>query len=268
MSFSPVAGHHAIIEVVFELAFSRPWSGEELQKIEAAHPEWEDDLPRSSKTQTHKLTMDNGGTPVWTPGNGVAFESFQRNGQVAWRMMFENNIAVVNCLVYDGWRNVCPTSIRLLRSALNSANIGGDQHINSISLQYINAFAWEGPIEEYQISDLLRDNCRELPAAIFDRSSHLWHQYSGWFEQGDNGIAGRTLKKVHFDGLEDLNGAAHVRCDATLRRDCATPVNAKFAIKNELAQIEETFSDLHLELKALMRTLLSDGMVGKVSLGE
>ena len=258
MGFKPLKQQHAIAEVVFGVTLARPWEPRELAQIEAGHEAWREVLPRMSKVQSQQLLLnDQTGLPSLLPQPGLVFESFQPNGEVAWRLACQANTMFLNCLVYSRWAEVWGKAREIMAQV---AAVGMEEHeqgVLNLQLQYIDIFEWDGPIESYDSRELVREDSDFISNKIAAGNiGHLWHHYSGWFETWDEPTPGKILNRVHIDAVETDDGKPFVRFDAVLRKDFVSPLSVATLVQGPTV-VDEIFTTLHEKNKNLMADYLT-----------
>ena len=191
---------HAIREAVFGLQFASMFKPADIKSfMEFGKEHWSSDLPSYEEFRIGPFgpmaTQSNIATINVIPG--ASFQSFKRDGTLSWRVLVQEKMLAINCLEYDGWETVWPTARKYLRMASNVLM----QPRNSIAgttLQYVNAFHWNNPRAQPDVTQLFRADTNLIPKSFWERGSNEWHLYQGWFEDAAEPIPGRMLHRDHL----------------------------------------------------------------------
>ncbi|WP_172600821.1 TIGR04255 family protein [Cereibacter sphaeroides] len=260
--FVPERAQHALVEVVFGIRLTRAWQPREVQAIKSAHGVWRDLLPRVNDVQVHQVMFGPQGImqPAIVPATGVAFERVNPDGSIAWRMTFDNEQIVVNCLVYEGWEVTSPIVYQLFSSALTAAG-STDLAISGLFYQTVDQFRWGGEVADYDVAQLLNVESDFVPAHIA-KAGMLWHLHQGWFEDTDRPSAGPILKRIHFDATNDPLGG--IRMDTLVdKRLNQSIVAGDFVSQREAVDVVEW---LHEENKVVLRSFLTEETLQSINL--
>ena len=268
MAFEPRSGEHAIIEAVFGLKLSRALNSGEIETLARNHDKWKDELPRLARHEVQQIVLGEGVPQAITvPGGpGVSFERIKPNGDIAWRLRYEGNALLINCLEYNGWTDVWATALRYMREVVEL--IGPEKlSVAGSFLQYIDAFDWMGDEAAYDIFQLLNPEGQLVPPTINQHGS-AWHLHQGWFVPLNGPIDGRLLQKAHFDAIPKGElGYPSVRMDTLMRADFSGHVSGKL-IFEENSPIVGTFVEMHDRNKQLLEAFLTDAMCQKIGLEQ
>jgi uncharacterized protein (TIGR04255 family) len=175
---------HAIREAVFSLQLAAPLGAKKIQELVAAGREaWKAELPSVEEFQGGPIIAGPGASKfAFQITQGASFQSFKRDGTLAWRLVAQDNAITVNCLEYTGWPKVWPIARDYLFGAAKVL-VSEKNPIAGATLQYLNSFSWDGPAERADPRTLLRPNATPIPNAFWERSGAEWHLHQGWFEQ-------------------------------------------------------------------------------------
>jgi uncharacterized protein (TIGR04255 family) len=265
MPFRPLNDKHAIQEVVFVLTFSRPFKGDEMKRFEDAHHLWEGDLPKLIQEQVVSLMWGSGPPPqLEPPVPGRMFERYKSDGTQAWRLRANNNWLAVNCLAYTRWADIWGRARTLLQQSSDVIS-SEDSLVVGLALQYVDAFIWEGDIEQYDLRELLREDSEFIPRSLWGRGP-TWHLHQGWFRMTELPEVGRRLlERMHLDALSQ-NEVYVVKFDNTLRLDLRDGVAPRGLFTGQDALIDLVFEQLHAENKRTMAGYLSDPIKERIGL--
>ena len=272
MPYRPMYDRHAIQEVVFALIVKREFEPQEVNAVIEAHDRWREELPKVTPTKVHRIVVGDAPLPAdIKPAEevgivGVRFEALKRDGSLDWRLSLENNWIAVNCLTYTRWNDIWATA-RLLLDQVSEIVINPKLPVIGAALQYVDEFVWEGDIEEYTTTGLLREDSDLVPASIRNKGP-LWHLHQGWFHSEELPLPGRRLQKVHIDAVE--RGKIYVtRIDTVLRHDFSNELPsyaAVFRANGKPATIDPVFSEMHDESKRLLASFITNEMAERIDL--
>jgi uncharacterized protein (TIGR04255 family) len=264
LSFGSISGDHATVEVVFGLEFSRPFSSKEIETIIIEHPKWKSHLPklsRSSCTGSFQIKVGDGmahhDVQVSSAG-GVAFERFKPDGTLDWRLKVDESSFSVSCFSQTPWAEIWPLA-RLYIEDL--APLLDNIVIESLSLQYIDLFEWQGEGHAYNAHELFI--AHTSPAMTGKRSSAtLWKNHQQWFRNGEPAEICRFLERLHIDAAENEDFVPTIKIDTYLEAQLSTPI----VFQDHRAWIVGMFEDLHLRQKALMGEMITSEVAGRINL--
>ena len=217
MTFAPIGERHAIAEVVFALQVSPAVTLEDRENLKNAHKMWEAFLPKLVESTVLAVSMSKSlAQPPQQPVPPLDFVRYKSDGNVEWRLhILEDNI-VVNCLTYTRWPHIWTQTKALFASV--SQVLPNTTLIQSVYLQYINIFSWNGTTENYDSRALLDETSSCVPASILDRGPH-WHLHQGWFSQLTESPGRRILARMHIDAIDDPAGRHIVKFENLHRFD-------------------------------------------------
>lgn len=263
MGFRPGGDRHAIQEVVFVANLTRPFTPEELSRIEEIYEErWKADLPKKHTPTPFNVVLN--GMVAASPAQAqLIFDAYRRDGALDWRLNVNGEWIAVNCLSYTRWNEVWARAKSYLVDALEVC--GESNPITAISLQYIDMFVWEGGVDDYDLHTLLKSDSDLLSGNIFGKGP-LWHQHSGWFEPTHAPIAGRCLVRTHLEGVQQEKGYA-VKADTFLNVTLDSPISlSTIDDDDQRERVEAGFSILHVQNKKMLERFLSDEMANRILL--
>lgn len=262
VAFDPISGEHAISEVVFGLTFSRPFAPHELDRVAKSHNEWQDELPRLSRTGGgFEIVFGQVGAPLSgfpTVVGGVSFERIKPDGTLDWRVLVDQNNVFINCLSYTRWADVWPRAREYIKRIIQIAGASENLVSGSI-LQYVDIFRWTAERTSYNLSEILSAG-DHVPRSLFDKG-HLWHLHQGWFELDENG---RILERIHIDGVEDQNSTPIVKLDTYMHHQLATFYTQSEAVNN--GWLESTFDSMHNKNKWLLGSFITPQLAKRIKL--
>ena len=164
MAFSPIGERHAIAEVVFAVQISPAITQGDRDSLKAAHARWKF-LPRMDEPTTLAVGMwSPGEQPSPPPVPPLDFSRHKSDGTLDWRLRIQDGNIVVNCLTYTRWPHVW-NQARTLFAAVSEV-LPRTTMVESVSLQYINIFAWNGAPEDHDARGLLDERSSRVPASV------------------------------------------------------------------------------------------------------
>lgn len=260
MAFEPASGDHAIIEVVFGIALSRPFSPNEIDRVAKSHGRWKAELPRLSRMGSVPFFV--GEMPAHSgiqipASSGISFERIKPDGTLDWRILVENSNVFVNCLSYTRWSEIWPRARDYLIDVINIAE-ASDCLIAGNTLQYIDLFRWQGNVNDYRADAIIKLG-DHVPRSIIDKGP-FWHLHQGWFEPADNG---RILERAQIDAFSE-DGMPVVKIDAYMQHQLASFYTLSEAVDN--GWFVTTFEEMHEKNKKLLRSFLNDDIAGRIKL--
>ncbi|QUD86972.1 TIGR04255 family protein [Phenylobacterium montanum] len=266
MPFEPINERHAIREVAFAFQFARPFNVEEIDTLAKDHDAIRSELPKLQRPMFLQFFVGpDASQTLNTPPGGANFESYKRDGTLDWRLSVTNNLLTVNCLTYTRWVDVWARAKHYISFAMPHL-VKEDNAVSDIGLQYIDEFAWSGPIEEYDNRLILKAGGDNIPNSILGRGP-LWHIHQGWFEPRERPLNGRLLNRMHVDAL--LVDDKHiVRFDSTLSLDIdeADRPTKCAALINEDGIADQVLSELHAVNKAVLGSYITDDLAKEIEL--
>jgi uncharacterized protein (TIGR04255 family) len=136
--------------------------------------------------------------------------------------------------------------------------------LHAIKAEYWDRFVWTGPPETLDPWLLLRrDN--GLVATAASEFGRAWHSHCGWFEPGANGA--RRLLNVNVDVADtvlkgDPPPKRSIGIFTLLQEDCSGGLTD---LKSSASALEKLDS-IHMDLKNLLNSIISDEMAARISL--
>ena len=216
MAFAPIGERHAIAEVVFALQISPAVTHGDLNSLKEAHQRWKF-LPRIVEPAMLAVGTSNPGEePPPPPVPPLDFVRHKSDGTLDWRLRVLGGTILVNCLTYTRWPHIWKQA-RTLFAAVSEV-LSETTLIESVYLQYINVFTWDGTTEGYDSRALLDEESACVPASILDRGPH-WHLHQGWFSPLPEPPCGRVLDRMHIDAIDDQAGRHIVKFENLHRFD-------------------------------------------------
>ena len=265
MAFSPIGERHAIAEVVFAVQISPAITQGERDNLKGARERWKF-LPRMVEPAMLAVGMSSPGEhPLPPPVLPLDFVRHKSDGNLDWRLHIQDRNIAVNCLTYTRWPHIwnqARTLFAAVSEVLPQATL-----VESVSLQYINIFAWNGATEDYDSRALLDERSSCVPASILDRGPH-WHLHEGWFSPVTDGPSGRVLDRMHIDGIDDETGRHVVKLESLHRLDFEPSriPHLGEALSTATKAIDTGFELLHGRAKRSLGDYLNPDVQGAINL--
>ncbi|WP_211607978.1 TIGR04255 family protein [Paraburkholderia nemoris] len=265
----PVSGAHAIEIMAIGIEWAVPLNETQLADLQTVYdgtPEIKEFVPQHSPVQGFSIqhvAQVGIGAPQPLPqvvqlprfvtqAGGFDLRRLEPGGKISWVTSIRPQILSCNCSDYDRWKNVKPKALSILRPFVDAALSAGAQ-ISAIGLQYQDAFRLVDGISQEATKELFRQDCRWLPAHVFDEPS-FWHCHQGWFSKGPD--ERRVLNNVTTD-VSDVNGVCFARIGGQ-HRVFSTSFDATTAINIGASEIDRILECLHDENKKVINGMLSD----------
>lgn len=266
MAFAPIGERHAIAEVVFALQVSPAITHGDRNNLKEAHEQWKF-LPRIVEPAMLAVDMSNPGEqPPPPPVPPLDFVRHKSDGSLDWRLRVLGGTILVNCLAYTRWPHVWKQA-RTLFAAVSEV-LPETTLIESVYLQYVNVFTWDGTTEGYDSRALLDEQSACVPASILDRGPH-WHLHQGWFSPQPEPPGGRVLDRMHIDAIDDHAGRHVVKFENLHRfdfeRNDGFPC-VREALSPATTVIDTTFERLHDRAKRSLGDYLTGDIQRSISL--
>ena len=267
----PVKPDHSINEVVFVLNFSKPFSEKELESLIQLEGFLKDDLP---KMELHKgggfsLSPDGKMEALSPKLVSLSFKHYNEKDTFNWALRAEGNFIAVNCLDYsDGCNEIWPKVHNYINHVTQKL-VSTELSVESLTLQYIDRFIYEGQIDCYEASTIFDDHSEYLNKKV-TKVGPYWHIHQGWFD---------TIKELPVRILNVLNiTAALADKEHHTTIDHSATIQFKQKITNHKTLFEDTikgmitidyyFDLLHEENKQVLRGLLNSDRIDDIKLKQ
>lgn len=267
----PVKPDHSINEVVFVLTFSQQLSEKNLQSLVQLKEAFKNELPKMESQQGIGFSFSPNGNIEPQPSrlSSVAFKQFNQRGEFDWALRAEGNILAVNCLDYSGgWKNIWPKAHNYLKIAAQKI-INPDNAIESLTLQYIDRFIYEGQIDWYKTSIIFNDGSEYLNKKV-TKAGPFWHIHQGWFDSIREPVLPiRILNRLNImAALADKEHYTTIDHSATVqfRKKITNPKSLFDDSIKEITAIDYYFGILHDSNKQVLLDLLNDDRIDDINL--
>ena len=266
----PVKPDHSINEVVFVLHFSKPLSEEDLEALTQLEDQLKDELPKMEDKKGTGFSFSSDSQQIEAlPSRlmAIAFKRMNDKNEFDWALRAEGNFIAVNCLNYgNGWKEVWPKAKDYLNQAAQKL-INTELSVESLALQYIDRFIYEGQIDCYKASTIFDEESEYLNKKVTNVGPY-WHIHQGWFD---------TIKELPVRILNILNITAAVADkEHHTTIDHSATIQFRKKITNYKTLFEDTmkgtttidyfFDLLHEENKQVLRDLLNSDRINEIKL--
>ena len=267
MAFAPIGERHAIAEVVFALQISPAVTHDDRNNLKEAHERWKSFLPRMVERTMLAVAMSTPEEqPPPPPVAPLEFVRHESDGNLGWRLHIDDRNITVNCLTYTRWPHIWKQA-RALFAAVSEV-LPETTLIESVYLQYVNVFTWDGTTEGYDSRALLDEQSACVPASVLDRGPH-WHLHQGWFSPLPEPPGGRVLDRVHIDAIDDPAGRHVVKFENLHRfdfeRNDGFP-GLREALSPATTAIDPSFERLHDRAKRSLGDYLNGDIQRSINL--
>lgn len=267
----PVKPDHSINEVVFVINFSKPFSEKELESLTELEDLLKDDLPKMEQHKGAGFRLSPEGQMETLSSKLVAlsFKHYNEKNSFDWTLRAEGHFIAVNCLDYsDGWEVIWPKVHNYLNHAAQKL-VSTELSIESLALQYIDRFIYEGQIDCYEASTIFDEQSDYLNKKV-TKVGPYWHIHQGWFD---------TIKELPVRILNILNiTAAMADKEHHTTIDHSATIQFKQKITNHKTLFEGTikgmptvdyyFDLLHKDNKQVLRDLLNSDRIDDIKLKQ
>jgi len=266
----PVKPNHSINEVVFVLHFSKSLSESDLQSLVQLEDQFKDELPKMEEKKGSGFSFSTENQQMeMLPSMlmSVAFKRMNDKNEFDWALRAERNFIAVNYLNYgNGWKEIWPKVKDYLTHAAQKL-INTELSVESLALQYIDRFIYEGQIDCYEASTVFDEQSEYLNKKVTTVGPY-WHIHQGWFE---------TIKELPVRILNILNiTAAMADKEHHTTIDHSATIQFKQKITNHKTLFEDIikgkttidyyFDLLHEENKQVLRELLNKERIDDIKL--
>jgi uncharacterized protein (TIGR04255 family) len=166
-TFSPKNADHAISAAAFSINFAGPLHVASIEKAKAIEASVKEFLPGIStfpglpQPLFAALRLEQAGMPM-----GIVFQRVQPDGSPAWMLTAQQNFISAQCMDYTRWADVWG-KIRIWLRDLYAQVKTPELKVASLSLQYVDQFHADEPIDEDALDKLLKRDTEYLPTRTF-----------------------------------------------------------------------------------------------------
>lgn len=132
---------------------------------------------------------------------GRIFGKYRSNGSVESELRVERTSVSYRSSAYTSWRDVW----KIAKGYFNCViPIFAEASIPllGISLNYVDKFRWNGPMDDIRVQNLLRTGSRYVAPHVFDLKD-LWHSHTGAFQRMDDET--KRLLIINIDCNDDMS---------------------------------------------------------------
>jgi uncharacterized protein (TIGR04255 family) len=200
-NFDPIHEAHAIEQAAFIVQFDRPLNDTVFKDVKEATKQFENELPGKVEIQGVSFAMGMTSASTYpATSEGTLLRLVLPDGTIHSELRVERSMLTFLTTRYTGWnlvfKQVCNYfNVLLPHYFPNAALIGA-------SLNYVDKFVWNGPLENCNPKLLIREDSKYLCNHIFE-TKELWHSHTGVFSHTDE--FSRRLLNINVNYLDELN---------------------------------------------------------------
>ncbi|WP_181171469.1 TIGR04255 family protein [Mesorhizobium sp. B2-5-9] len=263
LRFDPIYSEHAIERCAWTVAFSQPLP--EKLYLSVVRAAGEDATKRGYQpVQYHGIQFNplTGQVLAGQPGGPVEFVA--PDGAVQLNITPQSvtfaSTRYVRWQPFFGQVSDWPLSI--------AARFGDIVDVGGLKLEYWDRFIWSGDWSDFDPNKLLRaDTPYVAPGAT--RGGNAWHSHVGWFEKNDGAV--RRLVNINIDCLDfmlpNTIGPKPSMGVYTMIQDSFF-LPGSLQIDVGVNSLKDRSTELHLSLKTLIGSIISDDMQNRISLNN
>jgi uncharacterized protein (TIGR04255 family) len=136
--------------------------------------------------------------------------------------------------------------------------------LGSVKIEYWDRFNWTGTWDDFDAMQLIRPNAQAV-ADDWPKWNRQWHSHAGWFEAVDEC---RRLTNINVD-VVDVTGKPTVGIFTMMQDEPNVPGYGTIDVKYlDQKYLFERLEVLHLALKSVLRSILQDAMIDRISLNS
>ncbi len=264
----PAAGRHAIQQVLFQVEFLALLSEDSARKLLNYYdltPSFSGFLPDKHESRVLKINIDSGklghspDAAIDRSGSlgGIVFQRLDASRTILeWQIGLDlgpdTAKLTVICGVYSRWADISKKAHGLIAECLEVVGLGQAIGIQSIALQYIDAFQVFGDLKKFRPSVMFSGAGGFVPTTVFDRHGS-WHTHTGWFDE-DTHLEGleNTLVNLNLDSVSHADRQT-VQITHFQKTKLKVPV---FTVQSYKDLAGTIFEQLHINNKAMLGNLL------------
>jgi uncharacterized protein (TIGR04255 family) len=262
--FEPILPAHAIERCAATVIFDRPAQANiirsAIERAGATVPDWSRLQPSQPAASGVAITVDTqtGKVSLGQPDGFFGF-ALPSNGS---SLVVMPNLVAWQTAKYVRWR---PFSGEFNSFALPIVQaLLEHTQINAVKLEYWDRFVWTGSQAEMDPAVLLRPGLQLVAPSVVEKGK-IWHSHCGWFEPRGSC---RRLTNVNLNVVDTVvrpnEGPQPTIGIFTMLQDDYT-VGAPSPL-SQPEQVAAKLHDLHMDLKVLLNSIISDDMAGRISL--
>ncbi|WP_394754370.1 TIGR04255 family protein [Crenothrix sp.] len=264
LSYRPINGAHAIVEVVFFVQFSPEFNQATRTKLASLEFDLKNDLPKAEQIKKVAFQFASGHHPSVQSSDeellGVVLQGLKEDGSVEWMLRTTENTIAIHCLDYTTWAEVSTKAEGFLKKAF--AHMGdSNSSLAVVGLKYVDKFICHDISDQPNLSELFKNDTPHVVKTAFYNDG-LWHSNSGWFDKLDEL---QCLNQLNIDASfmdANENKPIEISIDHTViaiigNGNCSEPI---------LELNLDFMSKLHLKNKKVLADLLTEDMQKRINL--
>lgn len=265
-AFEPIAGGHAIAEILVAIHFTGDFSSDQLARVAEAREQFATEFPGVEEFRSVHLKVEANRIELAQNAErpeGFAYFRAASDGTRKAVVQVKEQLLQFSLLEYRGWESTCARATSVLTS-FSRAIVGAGGEVDQIAFRCLDVFNYQGDEGTYSIEDLFASDSQLIPAHLVSAGC-LWHCNTGWFSS--DVTLGRTLIGLNLRGVRSSDGRLQVHVDHALHRQYSLE-------ESELAQqtatsetlLSSLLSEYHIHNKKLMRSLLATQVLDQIGL--
>lgn len=267
IGFDPLHDAHAIEQVVFGVQFEQPLNPDALNSANEIVDGFANKLPAEVKLQVISVAFGNPATPAPPPpAAGKIRQYVLPDKTIGAELKVDPTSIVFRTTRYTRWDGVWGEAKAYFDALLPIFAANGK--LINISLNYVDKFIWNGPLDKFQPRDLLCDGSKLFSSHILE-SSDLWHSHTGAFTKVDNHR--KRLFNVNLDCNDEQKGQNSRRVVSVLTVISDIFNQPGYESLNQTAYepisyVSDRMQELHGSSKLLFSNIINEKMCKRIAL--
>ncbi|CAE6855427.1 hypothetical protein R75461_07683 [Paraburkholderia nemoris] len=268
----PVRGNHSVKSVVFVCEVASNFGPSDFGKVLAFYEKSQhlkEFFPVKAEQRgalSIQLQAGQGKPPEVSTTNdltGLSFSRWAPDGSQDWVLNVQPNAILVACNRYERWAPSLEVALPLLVDVLSESPQVG---VGVIGLQYLDEWTFVAGKDEPAGPLIFASDGGGLLGSRVMRETGSWHNNSGWFENGSDGLD-KVLANVNVTvNLDEATRKFTASVGHVQRSFCQPPVFA-LADKEVMSKaLTLQFQSLHTRNKELLRAILTQEAQNQISL--
>lgn len=266
LSFSPINGAHAIVEMALFVNFTPAFSLNTIKKLVLLEDDLKNYLPKANHVEKFDFKIEN--DQLTNSSNkvlgGIELQRINEDGSIGWILRVSESSISVHCLNYTQWASVFDEAFGYLKAAFKRLE-GGDSLISSVGLMYVDRFVHNKDPSTSNLSELFQEESDWVFKHAFNSKNKLWHNHIGWYEDLDEMSCLNQLK----------TSASYVNINNNQKLVVTVDHNAIISGESNdfkedgdsCKKLEEIMNKLHGMNKKVLGMLLTEEVSARINLG-
>ncbi|GFO76389.1 hypothetical protein BPLS_P4134 [Bathymodiolus platifrons methanotrophic gill symbiont] len=266
LSFLPINGAHAIVEMALFVSFTPAFSLNTIKKLVLLGDDLKNSLPKANHVNRFELKIEDDQHTSFSDKvlGGIELQKINEDGSIGWMLRASENSISVHCLNYTLWASVFAEAFNYLKVAFKRLE-GSDSLISSVGIMYVDRFVCNKDPSTSNLSELFQEESDWVFKGAFNSKNKLWHNHIGWYE--DLG---------HMSCLNQLKTSASY-VNINNNQKLVVTVDHSAIISGEsndfkedggsCEKLEEIMNKLHGMNKKVLGRLLTEQVSARINLG-